>query len=1048
MLNKIIHFSVYHRGTIIFLTVLLGIGGFFFGFQRLPIDAVPDITNNQVQINTTVSGLAPEEIERSITYPVESAMRGLPNVVNVRSITRFGLSQVTVIFEDGVDIYRARQLVSERLQGVIPGLPEGAESKLGPVSTGLGEIYQYVIDYKNPAKDPKERFKQLIDLRTLNDWNIKPRLLSVPGVAEVNTSGGYEKQYQVSPRLEKMQSYGIHFSDISEALSKANKNVGGGIVQQSAEQFLVQGVGLFRSPEDIEKIPIKQLETFRVVRLGEIADISLGKQQRTGASTYNGEEAVLGTAMMLIGENSRSVAKLVDARIKEISTTLPPEFTLRTVYDRSELVDDTLGTVEHNLLFGAALVIVVLFGLLGNARAAIITALTIPLTLCVTFLIMRPLGLSGNLMSLGALDFGIIVDGTVIVLDNCVRVIQARARELGRRLSKDEIKDAVYAASVEIRAAAGFGELIIVVVFLPIFGLVGVEGKMFTPMAASFAIAVFGALLLSFTFAPALASLILSGKPSDKDPLLMRTLSKVYNPILHFAFKARWVLIPLAIAAVAVSLSFFGKHGAVFLPQLGEGSYAFHMIRPVNVSVDQSLALQRVAEKVLLEIPEVSHVFSRIGTSEVATDPMGVNVSDTYIMIKDREKWPELEGRKETYESLVTKITKTLEEKVPGQTYLASQPIQMRFNELLEGTRADVAIKVFGPNLEENLDTAKLIQASVQKVQGAGDVELDLAGTSPVLRITPDPEAILAYSTSSSDVLEAIEVALGGQEASFIYENDKKFPIMIRLKDEERSDLQVIRSLPVALENGSTVSLGKLAKVSFEETYGSVNRENGMRRSAVLVNLRGRDTESFVNEAQARILKDVKIPEGIFVEWGGNFQNLKEARDRLLILTPIALCLVFFMVYVAFGNLIETILIFLCIPFAWVGGILNMNWHEMPFSISAGVGFIALSGIAVLNGVVLIGFYNSSMAEGKSGRTMIIEATKSRLRPVIMTALVAIFGFLPMMFSTGMGAEVQRPLATVVTGGIFSSTILTLLLLPIFFSMVEGRIKNFKAVKH
>jgi len=1048
MFNKVIHFSVYHRGTIIFLTAILAIAGFFFGFQRLPIDAVPDITNNQVQINTTVSGFAPEEIERSITYPVESAMRGLPNVVNVRSITRFGLSQVTVIFEDSVDIYRARQLVSERLQGVISSLPDEAEPKLGPVSTGLGEIYQYVIDYKAPAKDPNERFKQLIELRTLNDWNIKPRILNVPGIAEVNTSGGYEKQYQVSPRLEKMQSYGIHFSDISDALSKANKNVGGGIVQQSAEQFLVQGVGLFGSTKDIESIPVKQLETFRVIRLGEIADISLGKQQRTGASTYNGEEAVLGTAMMLIGENSRSVAELVDTRIQEIAKTLPPEFILQTVYDRSELVDDTLGTVEHNLIFGAALVIIVLFGLLGNARAAIITALTIPLTLCATFLIMRPLGLSGNLMSLGALDFGIIVDGTVIVLDNCVRVIQARVRELGRRLSKEEIKDAVYAASVEIRSAAGFGELIIVVVFLPIFGLVGVEGKMFTPMAASFAIAVFGALVLSFTFAPALASLILSGKPRDKDPILMRALAKGYSPILYFVFKARWVVIPLAIGAVVLSLSFFGKYGAVFLPQLGEGSYAFHMIRPVNVSINQSLALQRIAEKVLLELPEVSHVFSRIGTSEVATDPMGVNVSDTYIMLKDREKWPEINGKKETYESLVTKITKSLEEKVPGQAYLASQPIQMRFNELLEGTRADVAIKVFGPNLEENLSTAKLIQASVQKVPGAGDVELDLAGTSPVLKITPDPEAILAYGTSSNDILEAIEVALGGQEASFIYENDKKFPIMIRLREDERSDLHVIRTLPVALENGSTVALGKLAKVSFEETYGSVTRENGMRRSAVLVNLRGRDTESFVTEAQAKILKDVKIPDGIFVEWGGNFQNLKEARDRLLILTPIALCLVFFMVFVAFGNFIETILIFLCIPFAWVGGILNMNWHEMPFSISAGVGFIALSGIAVLNGVVLIGFYNSSMAEGKSGRSMIIEATKSRLRPVIMTALVAIFGFLPMMFSTGMGAEVQRPLATVVTGGVFSSTVLTLLLLPLFFSMVESRIKNFKAVKH
>ena len=1048
MLNKIIHFSVYQRGTIIFLTIVLALSGFFFGFQRLPIDAVPDITNNQVQINTTVSGLAPEEIERSITYPIESSMRGLPNVVNVRSITRFGLSQVTVIFEDDVDIYRARQLVSERLQGVVSSLPERAEVKLGPVSTGLGEIYQYVIDYKNPAKNEEERFRQLVELRTLNDWSIKPRLLSVPGVAEVNTSGGYEKQYQVAPRLDKMAAYGIHFSDISEALSKANKNVGGGLVQQSAEQFLVQGVGLFRDIKDIEAIPIKQLQTFRVIRLGEIASISLGKQQRTGASSYNGEEAILGTVMMLIGENSRSVSKLVDTRIEEIAGTLPPELTLKTVYDRSELVDETLGTVEHNLLFGALLVILVLFGLLGNARAAIITAITIPLTLLVTFLIMRPLGLSGNLMSLGALDFGIIVDGTVIVLDNCVRVLQSRARELGRRLTKEEIKDAVYHASVEIRTAAGFGELIIIVVFLPIFGLVGVEGKMFTPMAASFVIAVFAALVFSFTFAPALASLILSGKVGDRDPFLMRVLSKAYSPIIDNIFKVRWILVPVAIVAVVLSLFSFGKHGAVFLPQLGEGSYAFHMIRPVNISVDQSLAMQKVAEKVILEIPEVSHVFSRIGTSEVATDPMGVNVSDTYIMLKDRDGWPEVHGQQETFESLVTKITKTLEEKVPGQTYLASQPIQMRFNELLEGTRADVAIKVFGPNLEENLDAAKRIQKSVQQVAGAGDVELDLAGTSPVLRITPDPEAILAYSTSSNDVLEAIEVALGGQEASYIYENDRRFPIMIRIADEERSDLRVVRSLPVALENGATVPLGKLAKIGFEETYGSVNRENGMRRSAVLVNLRGRDTESFVKEAQAKIQKEIKIPDGIFVEWGGNFQNLKEARSRLMILTPVALCLVFAMVYFAFGNLIETILIFLCIPFAWVGGILNMNFHDLPFSISAGVGFIALSGIAVLNGVVLIAFYNSSMAQGKRGREMIIEATKARLRPVVMTALVAIFGFLPMMFSTGMGAEVQRPLATVVTGGVFSSTILTLLLLPIFFSMVEGRIKHFKSGMH
>ncbi len=1048
MLNRVIHFSVYHRGLILFLTALLVFAGYFFGFRLLPIDAVPDITNNQVQINTTIAGLAPEEIERSITYPIESSMRGLPHVESVRSITRFGLSQVTVIFEDGLDIYRARQMVSERLQGKLEDLPPNAQAQLGPVSTGLGEIYQYTLDYKEVAKTPEKRFEQLINLRTMQDWTIKPRLLTVQGVAEINTTGGYERQIQIEPDRAKLQQYGIHFSDLKNALENANKNVGGGIVQQTAEQFLVQGVGLFKNNRDIEMIPVKQLESMRIVRLGEVANVSLGKEQRTGAATMNGEESILGTAMMLMGENSRTVSKRVDERIKEIQSTLPQEFVLSPVYNRSELVDHTLKTVEHNLVFGALLVTVVLFVLLGNIRAALITAITIPLTLCITFLVMRPLGLSGNLMSLGALDFGMIVDGTVIVLDNCVRVIQRRAQELGRQLTRDEVKRAVYDASVEIRSAAGFGELIIVVVFLPIFALMGVEGKMFKPMAATFAIAVMGALVLSFTMAPALASFVLNGKAQSREPIIMRALVRAYEPILRLSFKFRTLFILGSLVVVASALFMFGKMGAVFLPQLGEGSFAFHMIRPVNISIDQSIEFQKAAEKVLVKIPEVSHVFSRIGTSEVATDPMGVNVSDTYIMLKDQKDWPAVDGKKNTFESLAAVIVAKLEDEVPGQTYLASQPIQMRFNELLEGTRADVAIKIFGSDLAKNLETAKAIQGIVAQVDGAGDVELDLAGTSPVLKVEPKADAIIRYGTSTGEVLETVEAALGGSEAGFIYENEKKFPIYIRLNESERSDLDIIRSIPVGLQSGNTTRLDNLATIEFAETYGSINRENGMRRSAVLVNLRGRDTESFVNEAQALLEQKLKLPPDTYVEWGGNFQNLKEARFRLLILTPVALCLVLFMVYAAFGNVIETLIILVCIPFAWVGGIVNMLANGLPFSISAGVGFIALSGIAVLNGVVLIGFYNSFKAEGKSGIPMIIEATVTRLRPVVMTALVAIFGFLPMMFSTGMGAEVQKPLATVVTGGVFSSTVLTLFILPMLFSFFESRIKDFRVVKH
>ncbi len=1041
MINKIIQFSVYKRNIVLLFSLVLGIAG-IQAFQSLPIDAVPDITNNQVQINTVIEGLAPEEIERSITFPVESSMRGIGGVEQVRSITRFGLSQVTVVFKDGIDIYRARQVVSERLQGVLPQLPKGAESELGPISTGLGEIFQYTLDVKNPASNPKDRLVQLMEVKGVQEWFLKPRLLTVEGVAEINTTGGYERQYHVQPDIRKMNSYGIHFDDIAESLNKSNQNVGGGYISQTAEQFLVQGVGLFKSPKDIERVPVKHLDSFRVIKIGDIAKVTLGKELRTGAATINGQETVLGTVMMLMGENSRTVSLRVKDKIEEIQKTLPENMVLTTVYNRSDLVNATLGTVEHNLALGAALVVVILFLLIGNVRAAVITAVTIPLSLLATFMIMKPLGISGNLMSLGALDFGIIVDGAVILVDNCVRVIQEKVKLLGRKLNREEMDEAIASASIEIRKAAGFGQLIIVVVFVPIFALTGVEGKMFKPMAATFALAVLSALVISFTTIPALASLFLSSNIKDKEPKLMVWIRNAYKPLLDATFRFRKATLIGAAVAVVIGGILFGTRGAEFLPQLSEGSYAFHMIRPVNISLDQSIAFQLKADRVIKEFSEVEHVFSRIGTSEVATDPMGVNISDTYIMLKDRGLWPKHEQGRHDFETLVKAIITKLEREVPGQNYLASQPIQMRFNELLEGTRADVSVKVFGPDLQVNMDIAKKIQTVVSKVRGAGDVEVDLAGTSPVLKVEPKEAALNQYGASVSDVLETVSIALGGEEAGFLYEGDRKYPIVVRLGEEERTELETIRSLPVGVGANTTAPLSAVATTSFAETFGSINREDSNRRSAVLINLRGRDTESFVKEAQQSVEAAVKLPQGYYVQWGGNFKNLQEARSRLLVLTPAALIVVFLMIYAAFGSVGQTILIFLCVPFALVGGVVSLMLNGLPFSISAGVGFIALSGVAVLNGVVLINYFNQLKAEGKTGMELVITGTLIRLRPVLMTALVAIFGFVPMMLSTGVGAEVQRPLASVVIGGIISSTILTLLVLPILYSIFENKFKG------
>lgn len=1043
MLERLIRFSVERRGGVLFVVALLTLLG-WRSFQSLPIDALPDVTNNQVQVNTLVEGLSPEEIERYITVPIENAMGGLAGLLQNRSISRFGLSQVTLVFEDNVDIYRARQMVSERLLEAADNLPANVQPKLGPITSGLGEIFHYSVESNSPVMG-EARLRQLMELRAWQDWYVEPRLLTVPGVAEISTIGGFEKQFNVQPDIRKMSRYGLHLSDLVEALERTNRNVGGGYIQQTGEQFLVRATGLLRTEEDIRQVPIKTLETLRPLFIGDVAGVRLATELRIGAALVDGHEEVLGIVLMRLGENSREVAHRVARKVEEIRKGLPEGIVLRTLYDRSDLVDATLWTVEHNLLTGAALVILVLLVLLGNLRAALITAVTIPVTLLITFIVMKRWGISGNLMSLGALDFGIIVDGVVIVVDHCVRRLQDKRETIGRALEAQEVSETVAQAAVEIRTSAGFGELIILVVFLPIFALTGVEGRMFKPMVATFAIAVAVALVLSFTLAPALASLLLRRKSEDREPWLMRGIKRLYVPTLEWALAHRSAVLGLGLVSVIAGAWGFARLGGEFLPQLDEGSIVINCVRPSTISIDQSVKLQAITDRLLAEFPQVERVFSRLGTADAATDPMPIGLTDTFIMLKPRKEWPPLNGGTPTKNELAEAMIEKLEREAPGQTALLTQPIQMRFNELLEGTRADVSVKVFG----EDMDTLSRLTAEmkeiIEKVPGAGDVELELQGQSPALHVSPRMGILKSLGISTQEVLEAIRVGIGGQTVGFVYENLRRFPIVVRLAEKDRSDLGAIEHLPVGLSATGTIPLSEAAFLHFEDAYVGVNREQGKRRAAILVNPRGRDTESFVEAAQAAVGRVIKIPTGYFVEWGGNFKNLREARKTLLWLSPLVLALVLFIVFAAFRNIWETALVLSCVPLALVGGVLGLELNGLPFSVSAGVGFVALMGIAVLNGVVLLNVFNDVRDAGTKGFSLIREGTRLRLRPVLMTALVDVFGFLPMMLATGVGAEVQRPLASVVIGGVLSSTLLTLVVLPVLVSLLEKRIWREKA---
>jgi cobalt-zinc-cadmium resistance protein CzcA len=1040
MLNRLLEFSIRQRVFVLLATVVLvGIG--VFSALRLPIDAVPDITNVQVQVNTSVPALAPEEIEKLVTFPIENEMAGIPGLVELRSISKFGLSQVNLIFEDGTDIYRSRQLVSERLQTVIDELPPGLTPKLAPISTGLGEIYYYAVEYAADATNrPATREAQLMELKLIHDYVIKPRLRSTPGLAEVNSQGGYEKQIVIQPNPDKLKSVGMSFSEVAEAVGENVENAGGSVIQLGGEQVTVRAAGRVQTVEEIERLPLKFGARATPLRVRDVADVDIGKAVRTGTATYNGEEAVLGSALMLAGENSRLVAKAVDEKLKEIQAKLPAGVKIIPVYDRTVLVDRTIRTVETSLFEGAIFVVVVLLVMLGNWRAALIVALAIPLSLLFAMTGMVQGRVSGNLMSLGAIDFGLIIDGAVVMVENIIRHLAEKQHKLKRRLTATERAHEVLASAKEVASPMFFGVVIITVVYFPILALTGIEGKMFKPMAITVIFALVGALALALTLMPALCSYLLGGNIQEEDSFLVKAAKKVYAPFLNFSLRARWPVTGAAVALLALAMFVFTRLGAEFVPQLDEGSFATHMIRTTSIGIDASIEMQKRGEKVLLEkFPEVDYVFSRLGTAEIASDPMGVNVADTYIMFKPLDQWRKVDGEPIGKEALAALMTEELGKHVPGEGHLFSQPIEMRFNEILEGTRADIAVKVFGEDFAVIEKIASEAREILEGIRGAADVEFDALGKSPLLEIVPKREAMSKYNLHAAELNRVVNTALAGQEVGKLIEGNRRFDIVVRLNEELREKIDDLKRLPVRVDDGGLLTLGQVADFKLVEQVASISREFSQRRAAIMINLRGRDVESFVLEAQQKVAEQIKLPDGYTIEFGGQFKNLQEARARLAIVVPVALGLIFVLVFMALGSLRQTLLVYTGIPLAVTGGVFALWLRDLPFSISAGVGFIALSGVAVLNGLMMISYFNLLREQGRDVPTCVREGAMTRLRPVLMTALVASLGFVPMAIASGAGAEVQRPLATVVIGGILSSTFLTLVLLPTLYERLESR---------
>ncbi|SDW89975.1 cobalt-zinc-cadmium resistance protein CzcA [Pseudomonas syringae] len=1040
MFERLIQFAIAQR-IVVMLAVLLMAGLGITSYQKLPIDAVPDITNVQVQINTSAPGFSPLETEQRITFAIETNMAGLPGLQQTRSLSRSGLSQVTVIFEDGTDLFFARQLVGERLQIAKDQLPEGVDAMMGPISTGLGEIFLWTVEARDGALKEDGTPYTPTDLRVIQDWIIKPQLRNVPGVAEINTIGGFAKQYQIAPDPKKLAAYKLTLNDLVAALERNNANVGAGYIERGGEQLLIRAPGQLGTVDDIANIVIANVQG-TPIRISSVAEVGIGKEMRSGAATENGREVVLGTVFMLIGENSRTVSQAVAAKLADINRTLPEGVEAVTVYDRTNLVEKAIATVKKNLIEGAILVIVILFLFLGNIRAALITAMVIPLAMLFTFTGMFTNKVSANLMSLGALDFGIIVDGAVVIVENAIRRLAHAQQKYGRMLTRSERFHEVFAAAREARRPLIFGQLIIMVVYLPIFALTGVEGKMFHPMAFTVVIALLGAMILSVTFVPAAIAMFVTGKVKEEEGLVMRTARQRYAPILSWVLKHRAIAFSMAFVVIVLSGFTASRMGSEFIPSLSEGDFALQALRVPGTSLTQSVDMQQRLEKAIIEkVPEVQRVFARTGTAEIAADPMPPNISDSYVMLKPQSEWPDPDKSRET---LIADLQKAAAS-VPGSNYELSQPIQLRFNELVSGVRSDVAVKVFGDDMNVLNQTAAKIAATLQKVPGASEVKVEQTTGLPVLTINIDRDKAARYGLNVADVQDAIAIALGGRQAGTLYEGDRRFDMVVRLSEQLRTDVDGLSSLliPVPANAGSQqisfISLSQVASLDLVLGPNQISRENGKRVVIVSANVRGRDLGSFVEEAGTTIDSGVQIPAGYWTNWGGQFEQLQSAAKRLQIVVPVALLLVLALLFLMFNNLKDGLLVFTGIPFALTGGVMALWLRDIPLSISAGVGFIALSGVAVLNGLVMISFIRSLREEGRSLHDAINEGALTRLRPVLMTALVASLGFIPMALATGTGAEVQRPLATVVIGGILSSTALTLLVLPALYQWAHRR---------
>lgn len=1019
MLEKLLHFSLTQRLLVIAGTLGLIVWG-AMSWNQLNLDAVPDITTNQVQINTETGGMGPEEVERLVTFPIETAMGGLPGVQGVRSLSQYGLSQVTVTFHDDVDIFFARQLVNERLGRVESTLPKNIEApEMGPVSTGLGDIYMFAVESEK---------RDITELRSIMDWQIAPQLRTVPGVAEINVADGNVKQYQVIADPNRLQARGLGVHDLVEALQNNNQNAGGGVVDRSGERTLIRSVGMATKAQDIEDIMVASEDGIPVL-VRDVAEVSTGVPVVTGLSTKDGHPALVSIAMMLKGANGRTVAQAVDKRLQEVKAQLPADVKVTTVYNRATLVNKTVHTVEKSLLEGGALVVVVLLALLGNLRGALIVALAIPLSMLFAIGMMNRWGISGNLMSLGAIDFGLIVDGAVVMIENSVRRLAEAREHAGKTLNRHDVRHTVWEASREVAKPTAFAVSIITVVYLPILALEGTEGKMFKPMAFTVVFALIGALILTLTLIPALASMFLSGDTREGRNPIMAFFSRVYTPVLQFALRARLAVVGGAVGLLVVAGLLFSQMGAEFIPTLDEGDLVVQPIRIRTVNAEETIRLVTAAEKKVLEVPEVITMFSRSGTPEVATDPMPLSLTDSFIMLKEREHWrPGM-----TKDKLQDEIQKKLDE-VPGQGYNFSQPIEMRFSELVSGVKADIGIKVFGEDLEVLRKKAEEIKAVVSEIPGAADVEVEQVEPIPVLQIDIDRAATARYGVTISEVQELVSSALGGEEIGQIIEGDKRFQMVVRLPADVQNDPDAIAALPVKTANGESVPLSTLAHLDNAPAPAQISRESGKRRVVVQLNVRGTDLGSFVANAQKAIAEKVKLDEGYYITWGGQFENLQQASARLAIVVPLALALIFALLFMTFGSIKQATLIFTGVPLAVTGGVIALWARGMPFSISAGVGFIALSGVAVLNGVVMVSAINGLREKGKLVAEAVREGAQQRLRPVLMTALVAALGFVPMALNTGIGSEVQRPLATVVIGGIASATILTLVVLPVLYA--------------